>query len=151
MTAPTHIAMGAVIGTIFGHPILAIAVSVLIDIDHLYSYVRHGVIWQPQKLWKTLTDSDDPYGDQRGYLHNIIIAVILCGLSFLVVPVSFALVFSVSYIAHLVLDALDRSDYFIFFPSTKVNIKGFIDYYGKTEIIFIVFLLLLALALKYFI
>lgn len=71
MTLPTHFLLGMILGKVTGNYPIAIAASVIIDLDHLQSYISHGIILKPKKLWKTLTDQNDPWGDQRGVLHNI--------------------------------------------------------------------------------
>ncbi len=134
MTIPTHVILGVLIGKITGDFPTAIAVSVLVDIDHLVSYVRHGVLTDYKKFLNVITDKEDPYGDQRGYLHNILIAGLLSALSFLV-GMSFGLVFTLSYFGHLLLDALDKSDYWSLFPYKKINIRWPIEYYSYQEIL----------------
>lgn len=143
---PTHILLGAIIGKVTGDPVAAIAVSVLVDVDHLYSYAKHKVLFTFKKFWKVVTDQSDPYGDQRGYLHNIIIAAVISALSFFVSK-KFGIVFSSAYFGHLLLDMLDTSDYFIFYPSTTVNVKGFIDYYSKGEVILDVALVVILISM----
>jgi membrane-bound metal-dependent hydrolase YbcI (DUF457 family) len=144
MTLPTHILLGGVIAKLTGNPVLAISVSVLIDIDHVISYVKSGVIFSPKKFWKTVTDKNDPYGDQRGYLHNVFIAVVICALFWVLIP-SVGLTFALAYLGHLTLDALDKSDYWPLYPSKKINIKGFVGYYSKKELFVILLLLLILL------
>ncbi len=133
MTMPTHMLLGGVIGAATGDPVTAILVSVLVDVDHVYSYAKHKVLFPLKKLWRVVTDQADPYGDQRGYLHNIVIAAVISALSF-VIGKKFGITFSLAYAGHLALDMLDTSDYFILYPNTKINIKGFIGYYSKGEI-----------------
>lgn len=135
MTLPSHILLGVVIGKLTGNYTTAIAVSVLVDTDHIVSYVKSGVLFSPRKLVKTITDTDDPYGDQRGYLHNVIIAGIISGCMFLI-SIPFGITFTSAYFGHLLLDSFDKSDYWPLYPNKKMNIKGFIDYYSWQEIIF---------------
>lgn len=142
MTLPSHLLLGAIVGTATGDPITAIAVSALVDVDHLYSYAKHGVLWRPKQFWKTITDKADPYGDQRGYLHNIVVAAGISALTFLINP-AFGITFTAAYFGHLLLDALDTSDYWIFYPNKSVNLRGFVDYYSKQEILFDIGLLII--------
>lgn len=144
MTLPSHILLGGVIATVTGNPVVAIAVSVLIDLDHLVSYAKSGVLLSPKKLWKTVTDKNDPYGDQRGYLHNFFVAGLVCVAVWFLFPLV-GLTFMLAYLGHLFLDALDTSDYWPLYPSKKINMQGFIDYYSKQELFVILLLLLILL------
>ena len=131
MTFPTHILLGAIIGKVTGNYALAVGVSVAPDLDHLKSYFKSGVIKSPQTFWKTITDGNDPYGDQRGILHNLLFfvcaSIILIFLSPIIV---------LCWFGHLVLDALDSSDYWPFYPNKKINIRGPIRYASIQELIF---------------
>lgn len=139
MTIPSHVLLGVVIGKVTGDYKTAILVSALVDIDHLVSYIKSGVIFSPRKFWKTISDKNDPYGDQRGYLHNILIATLSSGLTFLI-SIPFGITFSLAYLGHLVLDSLDKSDYWPFYPNKQVNLQGFIDYFSWQELLFDLFL-----------
>ena len=146
MTLPTHILLGSIIGQLTGNLVLAIAVSVLVDIDHLYSYIKSKVIFSPRKFWKTVTDKNDPYGDQRGYLHNVIVAGIISVIVWLALPLV-GLTFALAYFGHLLLDALDKSDYWPLFPNKKINITGFVGYFSPGEVMIDVGLVVLLIIL----
>jgi membrane-bound metal-dependent hydrolase YbcI (DUF457 family) len=135
MTLPSHIILGAVIGGLTGDYKTSIIVSVFVDLDHLVSYVKSGVIVKPKKFFKTITAKDDPYGDQRGFLHNVVVAGVISGLTFLV-SIPFGSVFTLAYLGHLLLDAFDKSDYWPLYPFKGINITGFIDYFSWKEILF---------------
>ncbi len=77
MTLPTHILLGAIIGKATGNYPVAILSSTVIDLDHMYSYAKHGVLKNPKLFWKTVTEEKDAEGDQRGILHNVIVYVFL--------------------------------------------------------------------------
>jgi membrane-bound metal-dependent hydrolase YbcI (DUF457 family) len=86
MTTPTHLAAGLLIGRITGHMDWAILAAVLVDLDHVFSYVKHGVLFKPKQLIKTLTDVNDPWDDQRGIMHNFFVAGALSLLMFFLMP-----------------------------------------------------------------
>ncbi|MFA5936599.1 MAG: metal-dependent hydrolase [Candidatus Paceibacterota bacterium] len=140
MTFPTHIILGLVIGKVIGNYPIAIASSMAIDIDHLQSYIKSGVIFKPKLFWKTINDKADPYGDQRGYLHNFFIFTLVSViLLFIFGDKIFPLVFG--WLGHLFLDALDNSDYWPFYPYKRINLRGFIRFASYQEFIFAIFLL----------
>jgi len=139
MTLPTHIILGLVVGKITGNYTLAIASSVLIDVDHLQSYIKNRVIFNPKLFWKTITDKNDPYGDQRGYLHNFFVffvssIILFLFFGYIIIP------FIAGWFGHIFLDALDNSDYWPFFPYKWLNLKGPILYASYQEVIFFVLL-----------
>lgn len=145
MTIPTHLLAGIIIGKITGNFPTAIAGSLIMDLDHIISYFHHGILFKPRQLFKILRSETDPWGDQRNFLHNIFIWVIVSVL-LLTINFNFGLIFSVAYFFHLVFDALDSADLYPFFPFKKITIKGFIKYSSRQEIIFdvcLVFILII--------
>jgi archaellum biogenesis protein FlaJ (TadC family) len=126
---------GLIIGKITGNYPIAIIVSLAIDLDHIISFYRHGVLFNFKKLLKEALDEKDPWGDQRNILHNVFVFIII---SFLVIILNskIALVFSLAYLTHLFLDAINGSPLYPLYPSKKFATKGFIKYNSKQEIMF---------------
>jgi len=141
MTIPTHILLGAIIGKVTGNYSLAIGASIVPDFDHLGSYIKSGVIKNPKIFWKTITNEQDPYGNQRGILHNLMDFMFVSIFLILLLPkVGFILV--LGWLGHIILDALDKSDYWPFYPNKKINIRGLIRYASFQELIFFLLLLI---------
>ncbi len=140
MTFPTHVLFGAIIGKMAGDYTTAILSSTLIDIDHLHSYASHGLLLKPKKLWETLIDQKDSYGDQRGFLHNVFIWLSFSFVLFYIFD-KVGLVIAIGWLGHLCLDALDKSDYFPFYPNTKINLRGPIQYGTYQELALFLFLI----------
>ena len=136
-----HLALGLIIGKISGHYWIALIGSLAIDIDHIIPYVRHGVIFNWKKFWKTVTSADDPYGNQRNYLHSLFTWFILSAIAFLINS-SVETVFSIAYLSHLVLDALDNSDFYPLYP-LRFNVRGPIVYFSRAEWIITLLLFLI--------
>jgi membrane-bound metal-dependent hydrolase YbcI (DUF457 family) len=134
MTLPTHAATGLLIGAIVGHPIIGLVVACAPDVDHLYSYVKHGYLKDWNTFYKNAFGKDDARGDQRNILHNVVVFGILVLLVWFLLPQLF-LVFTLAYGSHLLLDAVDTSDYYLLYPWKKINIRGFIDFYSWQEAI----------------
>ncbi len=144
MTLSTHILLGAIIGKLTGNSSLAIISSIAPDIDHFDSYIKSGVIKNRKKFWETVLNKEDPYGDQRGYLHNIFVFLIISIiLFFLFGKFTIAIIFG--WLGHLLLDSLDNSDYWPLYPNKKINLRGPIKYFSFRELF--VFLILLAIYL----
>ncbi len=142
MTLPTHFLLGMIIGKVTGNYPAAVAASVLVDLDHLQSYITHGVILKPKKLWQALTDQKDPWGDQRGIFHNIIFfGIVAIPLTFL--GGSVGKIVALGYFGHLVLDTLDGSDYWPLYPNKAINLRGPIKYGSLQELIFFCILLVI--------
>ena len=55
-----HAAAGLIIGKVTNNYPIALVGSLVIDIDHLVPYVKHKVIFNPGKFWKTVTDPSLP-------------------------------------------------------------------------------------------
>ena len=124
----------------------ALAGSLVMDLDHTISYFRNGILFKPRQLFKVIQDEADPWGDQRNFLHSIFSWVVIFFL-LLTINSNFVLVFSIAYLFHLILDALDSSDFYPFFPFNKFVIRGFVKYFSKQEIIFDVCLILVLITL----
>lgn len=133
MTTPTHVIAGMIIGKITGNYPTALIGALAMDLDHSISYFKHGELFNPKKFWKTVTDPRDPYGDQRNILHSIW-AFVFISSSMMLINFKLGLIFSAAYLSHLILDALDTADYYPFFPSKKIYIKGPLKYFSKQEI-----------------
>lgn len=146
MTLPTHFLAGLIIGKITGDFPTAISGSLIIDLDHLISYWRHGILFNPNKLLKATLTESDPWGDQRNLLHSLF-SFIAVSTTFLIINLKFGFVFSIAYFFHLVLDGLDGAAFYPFFPLKSFLIKGFIHYYSKQELIFALCLVLILLGL----
>jgi membrane-bound metal-dependent hydrolase YbcI (DUF457 family) len=146
MTLPTHVLAGLIIGKITGDFPTALVGSLIIDLDHTISYIRHGIVFKPRRLLTLIFDKTDPWGDQRNFLHNIFSWLIISSIIF-IINFKVGLVLFIAYFFHLVFDALDTVDYYPFFPSRKVAIKGFVHYRSQQEIIFDACLVLIFVAL----
>lgn len=141
-----HLIIGLIIGKLTNHYLFAILFAVVIDLDHLIPYIKNKIIFKPKELFKTITTPEDPYGNQRNYFHSFFvwasISVVL-----LIINFNIGLVISLSWLSHLLLDLLDGSDYYPFYPIRDINVKGPIRYLSMGEIIFTIILLLTFLIL----
>ena len=135
MTWPTHILAGLIIGKITGDFPTAMAGSLLVDMDHIVSYYKNGILFQPREILRASVTEADPWGDQRNFLHSIFSWVAI-SVFLLMINRELGVVFSIAYFFHLVCDALDGADFYPFFPFRRFAIKGFINYYSKHEIVF---------------
>jgi len=130
MYSTAHLAMGLIIGKISGDYPTAIISSTAIDIDHLIPYVKNKIIFNFKEIWKTANSSEDT---SRSILHSFFALVILSSVIFLF-NVHVGIVFTIGYLSHFLLDALDDSEFYPFFPIKKFNTKGFIGYRSKMEL-----------------
>jgi len=136
----SHLAAGLIIGKLTGSYILALCGALFVDLDHLISYAKNGIIFDLKKLWKTITDPKDPFGSQRNFLHSFIFWILV----FLIFANSKAgFIFSLGYLSHLILDVLDGSDFRLFYPLSKINIKGPIGYLSRRELVLTLFLFII--------
>ena len=138
-----HLAAGLIIGKLTQNYLVALIAALFVDIDHLIPYIKHKVIFNLKKFWKTITNPKDPYGGQRNYLHSIF-GFILVSLIVFLFDQRIGIVFSLGYLSHLLLDVLDNSDFYPFYPIKEINIKGPVKYFSKAEfaltlILFIIF------------
>jgi membrane-bound metal-dependent hydrolase YbcI (DUF457 family) len=146
MYFPSHLAAGLVIGKLTGDYTAAIVGSLFVDLDHFYSFFKHGLL----KNWKTFikasTSEEDPYDDQRNFFHNIFFYIIAMVI-FLMINFSVGLVFMISYFVHLAMDALDGAEFYPFYPSKKINMMGPIGYFSKYDMAVSIVLVIIFLVL----
>jgi membrane-bound metal-dependent hydrolase YbcI (DUF457 family) len=140
MTTPTHTLVGLIIGKLTGDYSTALIGSLAMDLDHAVSHYRHGLFSKPRKWLQTMLNQKDSWGDQRSFLHSIFSWVII-SLILLAINFHIGLVFSIAYFFHLILDLLDQSDFWPFFPFKKLVVKGPVGYFSKQEIIFDIMLI----------
>jgi membrane-bound metal-dependent hydrolase YbcI (DUF457 family) len=125
--------LGMIIGRITGNYPVAIIASLFPDLDHLWVYYKHSVLFN-RELFKTMYYERDDLGEQRNYLHSIFTLVILSlGLWYFyprwIIP------FVLGYIGHMLLDSLDMSELMPFYPF-RFRTRGFIGYLSKAELLF---------------
>ena len=141
MTTPNHLALGLIIGKVTGNYPLAVSVSVLLDGDHFISFYKHGVSKSFKKIWELGTNTEDPWGDERGILHNLLAVFVASTLfTFLFGPIVGGVWF-LAHFGHIFLDYISDSDSWVFRPFSNFKTRGFIPYYSKYEILFFVFLI----------
>ena len=138
-----HLLAGLIIGKLFGNYVIALIGALFLDLDHLIPYIKHKIIFKPKKLWKTITNSKDNYGNQRNFLHSFIFWAII-SLIVLVFSLDAGIIFSLAYLSHLVLDLIDGSDFYPLYPF-KWNVKGPIKYFSFGEVVINLALLIIFL------
>lgn len=144
MTLPTHILAGAIVGKLTGNYAAALGAAAAVDLDHTVSYWRHGILFEPKQLWRTLTAEADPWHDQRNFLHSLWTFSLALVFSTLVFP-TIAVAFIGGYFSHLLLDALDTSEFYPFYPSRKFPLTGPVRYFSRGELLLDAGLLLIFL------
>lgn len=135
MLLPTHLAAGLIIGKLTDNYAAAFIGSTIVDLDHLLAFYRSHVLLKLRKIIAATTNQNSIVTNQRNYFHNIIFFLVV---SIIILTINFkiGLVFSLAYLSHLVLDALDDQGYFPLYPSKKISLRGPIKYFSKQEIIF---------------
>lgn len=137
MYATAHLALGMIIGKITGDYPTAISTSVFLDVDHVFEYAKHGKLKSFKSFLHSTKDSVD---SSRSYFHSIFFLILGSGLMYLIFGDSIALVFLMSVLGHYLLDLLDTSGFYPFFPLRGVHLQGFIKYYSKAELFLTIFL-----------
>ena len=129
-----HLAAGLIIGKISGNYLVSLIGALAMDLDHLIVYFKNKIILNPKKLWQTIINPDDPYGNQRNFLHSFFAWLAISGIG-MAINFGAGLVLPTSYLSHLFLDMIDSSDFHPFYP-IKLNIRGPIRYLSKSEMAF---------------
>lgn len=140
MYITTHLALGLIIGKVTGNYSASLLGSLIIDVDHLIPIIEKKLPLSIKKIWQENKKSEISAYNSRSYFHSIFSWLFFSVLISLI-NVRFGLIFSIAYLGHLVLDAIDDSEFYLFYPIKNLNIKGFIPYYSRRELIFSLFLL----------
>jgi membrane-bound metal-dependent hydrolase YbcI (DUF457 family) len=139
MYITSHLTLGLIIGELSGNYTAALLGSLLIDVDHLIPMIEEKSGITLKKIWEKGKQAGET---GRSYLHGIFPWILLSSIA-LLFNFNFALIFSLAYLGHLLLDALDKDDFYPFYPIKRVKIKGFIPYYSRKEFAFNLFLVLI--------
>jgi membrane-bound metal-dependent hydrolase YbcI (DUF457 family) len=136
MYGTTHLALALIIGKVSGDYSAALLGSLVIDIDHFMPFIEKRKKFKLKEFWQDMQESKNSYGEiSRSYLHSFfswaLLSLIIC-----LINLRFGLIFSLAYLGHFLLDAIDDSDFYPFYPIEKFNIKGFIPYFSKKELFF---------------
>ena len=136
-----HLLAGLIIGYLSGNYLIALVGALVLDLDHLWIYFKHKILFKPKKFWKTITSPKDPYGNQRNYLHSFLFWIII-SILILLINWNIGVIFSLAYLSHLLLDLLDGSDFYPLYP-IKWKVKGPIKYLSWKELVFTLILLII--------
>lgn len=139
MFIPAHLAAGLIVGKLTGEYSASLVGAFIPDMDHLYLFYKSKILFNPKSMFLVLRNKFPLEGDARMIPHNIIFWFLV---SFVSVIFDFktGIAFSISYLFHIILDALNDEDFYPFFPNKKIKVKGLIEYYSKYEFIFTIFL-----------
>ncbi len=128
----THLLSGLLVGKLVGGSMILIAVgAVIVDIDHLYNFIKKGILFSPRKLWTTMFSPHDPHGTNRTIAHSLL-AWALATIAMVSINKQYGAMLSIGYLSHLVIDAFDSDDLHLFFP-LKGSVKGPIVYNSASE------------------
>ena len=139
MLYPTHIALGLIIGKLSGDYSTAMIATFIPDLDHLRAYFKRGVLFTPKEIVKASISQNDEFGEQRSWLHSLLGWIIISAF-ILLINFKLGLIFSIAYLGHLVLDALDRCGFHPFYPSRYIKLKGPVPYASWYEFSLIILL-----------
>ncbi len=127
----THLLFGLFLGKLLGSVLLVAIGAVLVDIDHIYVFIKRGVIFYPRKLWQSLFSPHDPYGTQRTVAHSLF-AWLIVTIAMTLVNKQYGAMISIGYLSHLMIDAIDGDDLQLMFP-LKGTMKGPVVYNSRVE------------------
>ncbi|MBI5880517.1 metal-dependent hydrolase [archaeon] len=145
-----HTILALFLGKFFGHYAAFIAGSLLPDIDHIYVYLKSGVLTHRNFSWKRLVyvwRNDEKHGivSKTPLFHSVMGLAIFSLFVTLVNPDEGAF-FAIAYGLHLLMDWMDKDVKYFLFP-LRIKFKGFLPIWSKAEQIATVMALLVLVAL----
>ncbi len=139
MTLPSHFLVGVAVGSITGHYPAAIITSVVFDLDHLFFYYTRNLLFRPLKVLTKALEEKVYIKGQRGIFHSIFSLVAISTI-FLLIDFSLGMTVFLAYFFHLLLDALDESPFYPFYPLKKMELSGPVIYASFGEVTLLVLL-----------
>lgn len=127
-----HLAAGLIIGKLTDNYTASLIAAMAPDADHAISYIRSGVLFRPKEFLNTISTTEDPAGDQRNFLHNIGSFVAITTAAF-VMEIQLGWTIGIAYLSHLILDILDKADFYPLYPSMRFKLRGPIKYFSHEE------------------
>ena len=145
MFVVSHVLMGMIIGKVTGNYEAAIATSLLIDSDHIVPYIKSWLFLKPKKMLRTFMWKEW-VSYEKNYLHNILIPPVIAIFGF-AFHSSVLYVIALAYFVHLMADLIDDSEYFPFYPYTKIKTKWPFKHFSVRELILDIVLLVVRLVI----
>ncbi len=128
-----HPLIGLILGKQFGYTTYFVVGSVLPDIDHLFVLIKNKH-FKPREIFDAMKN-EKKYGERykTPYTHSLLAWVVISTFIILINKMA-GLAFSIGYLIHLILDAIDTDEKQLFYPFKK-RLKGFLPVFGSFEII----------------
>lgn len=140
MLMSTHLLLGLVLGNLVKHPFAVMLGAVLIDFDHLFAYYMSNRKTSLKDLFQLNLLPDEEIS-LRSFFHTILGWIGTTAI-LMVINYDFGLYFSIGYVSHLFLDAIDGSNLYLFYP-LHINVRGPITYNSYAEYLLNICLLIL--------
>ncbi|HMB65965.1 MAG TPA: metal-dependent hydrolase [Patescibacteria group bacterium] len=139
MTLPTHLMAGLIVGKMTGNYPAAIITSIVFDLVHLFFYYTPDLLFRPFKVLRKALRAKVYLKGERGVFHSIFTWV-LVSVVFMLINFPLGVTVASAYFLHLILDALDTSSFYPFYPFKGLNLHGPIIYASFAEVIFLAIL-----------
>lgn len=131
-----HLLLGIILGKITGHYLPFILGCALMDIDHIYSYFKSGVLTLKNLSWKRIVyvvkNEDRTRAPGRTPLIHSVLGMIIFSAIYYLIRGEEVWFFIAGYASHLFLDIPDRDFTPILYP-LKYGFQGHLAVWSKTE------------------
>ncbi len=127
----THLLFGLLLGMMLDSMLVVVLGAIIVDFDHIIVYIKRGIIWSPKRLWKAITLDYDNYSNPRTVAHSLF-AWLIVTIAVSIVSAEYGILFSIGYLSHLVLDAVDNYETKLMFP-LKAEVVGPVGYNSRAE------------------
>jgi hypothetical protein len=133
---------GMIVGKLTGDYPSALIGSVALDLDHLLVYYQDGILFKLKAFLAATVNRNELVINQRNYFHNVFFFLAITAIM-LLVNFTIGLAFGLAYFGHLILDSLDNSNYYPFYPSKKIKLRGPIKYFSLQELVLAIVLFII--------
>ncbi|MEK6935462.1 MAG: metal-dependent hydrolase [Nanoarchaeota archaeon] len=140
-----HLLLGIILGKFFGNCFFFILGSIFPDIDHIYVVIKYK-LFNSRKFVNSIKFEKKYNIKYKTPLFHSLLGLILFSLIICLFNKNGAIVFSIAYLLHLLLDWMDIDEKYYFYP-LKIKFRGFLPIWSRFEQILTILLIVIILIL----
>lgn len=140
-----HLLIGIILGKIFGGYLFFILGSMFPDIDHIYITIKNK-LYNINKIIDSIKFEKEYNIKYKTPVFHSLLGLTIFSFIIFLFSNSGALIFSIAYLLHLIVDWLDIDEKYYLYPS-KIKFKGFLPIWSRFDKILTMILLIIILIL----
>lgn len=136
-----------ILGKLFGNTSIWIIGSIIPDIDHIYVAIKYN-LWNSKRFIDSLKHEKKYNIHYKTPLIHSISGLIISSIVFYLIKPKLIYTFSIAYLLHLLMDWPDQDKKQFLYP-LKMNFKGLLPIWSKTEKIITLISLIILIMIQF--